>query len=223
VPTLNDLRKKLTSEQRELLGAIWNYYCTRGRWIPCRVLHQGFKQLRKHGVRAALVPLGGSIVYEAKEPSEEVYKVTLLGALLTGQGWELERCLGRFLGYFRDRFENDPEISGLTGQDIREGLRLTDEQALVLFNLVWIGPLCGGGGNSGRNLDAWKFGLPYDIEDIPEEVESYLEALVLRNYDPAVPFEANAREQYDFRKSGVYSFADRATDDETACPFGGPA
>lgn len=214
MPILSELRNRSSREQNELLSAIWDYYCEKDRWIPRRVLHQRFKPLGKQGVRTALEALGGSVVYEARDEGEEAYQLTLVGAFLTARGRELEDHLVRFLEHFRDRFDANPEIIELSGQDIQDALGLTAEQTNALFRLVWISHLCGDG-SKGRDLQAWKFGLPYDIEDIPSEVRSYLEARLLKDFDPSVPFAVGERELHFLRRSRSYELLSQTADDKS--------
>ena len=200
---LEELRNRLTEEQAALLSEIWNYYCERDRWIARRILHQRFKNLRKQGVRVALEQLGGSIVREARDQGEEVYQVTLVGALLTDRGRELEDHVVRFLEYFRDRFDEDPEISQLGGEEVQAKLDLTPDQAGRLFQAVWISALCGNGGKGRdlRDLRVWRFGLPYDIEDIPANVQAFFEGRISKEYDPAMPFADGERQTYFLRRN----------------------
>jgi len=79
---LEDLRKRLSSEQIRLLTLVWSHYLTQGKWVPRKIVHHAFQPNGRGVVGEAMRALGGSIVYEGWEEGE-VYRVTLLGAVLS--------------------------------------------------------------------------------------------------------------------------------------------
>src|SRR5947209_15387107 len=94
---LEDLRAKITAQQRSALTACWRYYCENGQWIAIRRLHN------EHGgksvVRPALDDLGGSIVFEQEDPTTTRYQLMFLGVLLTDEGEQYEQLLAQYLRF----------------------------------------------------------------------------------------------------------------------------
>ena len=187
---LDDLRRRLTDEQRAILSAIWEHYRDRDRWILRRALHQRFgKQL----VRSSLEQLGGSIFFESQEAGREVYCLTFLGILLTDQGEETEELLTRYLDYIRGHFVSDPEIEKFEGKEIEIALGLSAQQSDLLRLLIHFGHFWGNTASLGKG--EWSVGVPYDIDDLPsvQDLRAYVRTRALKDYDPAVPVNDSDR------------------------------
>jgi len=205
LPDLNDLRRRLTDEQRAILSAIWEHYRDRDGRILRRALHQRFgKQL----VRASLEQLGGSIAFEFPEGGRETYGLTFLGILLTDQGEESEQLLVRYLDYVRGRFVSDPEIERLQGQEIEAALGLSAQQSHLLRLLIHFGHLWGNAASLGPG--EWSVGVPYDIEDLPsvQDLWAYVRTRALKDYDPAVPVNDSHRIRFLLSRAQIEGKAD---------------
>lgn len=206
--TLDDLRAGLTGQERAVLTAIWGYHVQKGKWIPRRVLHVQFSG--KAAVRPALQALGGSVVFESRDDGQEVYKLTLLGVLLSDEGLEAQRLLSRYLDWVRKVVLNDPEINHIESAAVQAALNLSMEETQTLSRLIGLGLLWSGSATLGSAK--WSAGLPYDAEDIPEDVQAYLELEVLKNYDAKMPFEEGPIQTYRLGAVGPvpeYNLTDR--------------
>src|SRR6266566_2742758 len=90
--TLDDLRSRTSPDQVRMLTLIWDHLLSKGKGVPRRVVHWEFRPGGREVVREAMRALGGSVVYEGFE-SGEVYRVTLLGAVLSEHGRATEELL----------------------------------------------------------------------------------------------------------------------------------
>lgn len=189
---LNNLRAKITSEQRAILTAIWDYHLEKREWIRRRVLHHRFRELGKAGVRALLKELGGSVVFEVGSGEHEQYRLTLLGVLLSDQGQEGEDLLVKYLEYVRGQFNTNPEILRVDGQEVGARLGLTEQEAQGLFQLVQISGLWSNGAVGGGGQE-WGIGIPHEVDELPLDIRSFVRERALKGYDPAVPIEESAR------------------------------
>lgn len=187
--TLDDLRAGLTGQERSVLTTIWRYQVEKGEWISRRVLHVQFGS--KAAVRPVLQALSGSVVFEGRDDGQEVYRLTLLGVFLSDGGLEAQGLVTRYLDWVRKVVVNDPEINHVQGAVVQATLNLWTEETEALSRLIGLGLLWSGSATLGSAN--WSAGLPYDAEDIPEDVHSSLEREVLRNYDAKMPFEEGPR------------------------------
>lgn len=194
--TLNQLRTNLTELQQTVLTAMWRYYLEKDKWIPRRALHIGCGG--KAPVRAALRAFGGSVAFESRENGQDVYKLTLLGILLSEAGLEAQILLGRYLLWARQLAFEDPEIIKIESTAAQPALNLSADETRTLGRLILLGNLWSGGASHGAT--EWQTGLPYDVEDIPsDDILGYLEGEILKNYDPNMPFEEGPRQTYHWR------------------------
>lgn len=193
VAELDDLRERLTGEQRVILNTIWHYYCERNQWIPVRVLHQKFG---KALVLSALERLGGSIAFESRDASKERYQLTFLGVLLTGHSEEAEELLVRYVEYVRDRFLSDPETDIVTSQEVGTALGLTADRSRFLGRLISLGHFWGSGAGFGEQ--EWRVGLPNNVDELPSvrDFRAYVRARAVEVFDPAVPVGESQRMIY---------------------------
>lgn len=193
--TVDELRHACTEQQRDVLTAIWRYYLDKAKWPPRRVVHAqcGGKAI----VRSACQRLGGSIVFDNRDQGAEIYQVTLLGVFLSDIGDEAERLLIRYFGWLRAATLEDPEMMQVDGKSVQAALGLSAEETRTLGELIMLGHIWGGvagGGSAG-----WTAGVPHDVEDIPEDVTSYVPRRVSADYDPEMPYEETARQSYHGR------------------------
>lgn len=192
--TLDDHRARLSPEQQMALNAIWRYYVEHGKWIPHRVLHAQCGG--KAAVRQALQTLGGSIAFESRDQGSGVYQFTLLGALLTDAGPEAQRLLLRYLKWVRQMALRDPLMNHVESGAVQAALNLSTEETQTLGRLILLGNFWGGSASHGAS--EWKMAVPHDVEDIPEDVETYLEQKILKDYDAQMPFEEGPRRTYQW-------------------------
>ena len=141
--TLNQLRTNLTEQHRALLTATWRYYPDKDKWIPRRALHVGSGG--KATVRGALQALGGSVAFESRENAQEVYKLTLVGVLLSDAGLEAQQLLVRYLAWARQPALEDPELTKIDSAAVQAALNLSTEETRTLGSLILLGALAGGG------------------------------------------------------------------------------
>lgn len=189
---LDNLRARVTQEQRAILTAIWDYYGEKNEWIRRAVLHHRFRELGKAGARALLKQLGGSVVFEVGSGEYEQYRLTLLGVLLSNRGQEAEELLVKYLGYIRKQFNDNPEILRVIGQDVGAQLGLKEQGAQTLFQLIQVSGLWTNGASGSRGLD-WSIGIPYEVDDLPPDLRSFVRQRALKGYDPSIPIEESGR------------------------------
>ena len=197
---LEEVRKRISEQQREILRTIWTYFLANGRWIPIRALH--IRCGGKATVQEALKPLGGSVVLEDHNSGEAVYRVTLLGVLVSTAGHTAHGLLSEYLRWIRERALTDGEMQHVTADLVSDALKLSESDARQLYELIRLGDFWAAGVGGGPS---WRVGLPSDVEDLPEDPAAYIAAKALEQYDAHLPFEANKRDAYIFQKSSVES------------------
>ena len=198
---LDDLREQLTNDQRALLDAIWGYYNENGRWVPRPVLHHRFLDLGKSAIRAALVRLGCSVVFESRDDGKECYRSTFLGVFLTSNGHETERLLVQYLEYVRGQYLANPEIDTVRSQDIERELGLTSQQSDTLRQVIQLGQLWSGSASWG--FQRWSAGIPPDVDELPalQNLSAYVRGRAVKDYDPTIPFDEAERTSYLLNKT----------------------
>ena len=107
----------LTSKQRALLDKIWNEYLESGKPLPRTRLHVATEG-GATAVHSALTELGGYVVFGTVRIGEDPrgYSLTLLGALLTHDGEEIENTTAAFHASCR-RIREDPRISEIASEE----------------------------------------------------------------------------------------------------------
>jgi|Deesub1362A_J573_1020465.scaffolds.fasta_scaffold09645_2 hypothetical protein len=174
--TTEELREKLGERIEDILTAILDHFLERGEWIPERALHKRFGGKAK--VRQALQEVGGEVVFLSQETSESFkrYELTLLGMLLTRKGNELEALLAGYLAFAREKALQEPKRSTIDSLEAAEGMDLDRDQVSLLGWLLRRAyQLTGGGSYSDRE---WKFELPENIEEVPEDTLSHVSHIV---------------------------------------------
>jgi hypothetical protein len=162
--SLEELRGRLTGEQRSVLSAVWEHYRDQGEWILRSTLDQRFGVGALHDVLEALGP---SIVGELEEDGRQGCRVTFLGVLLTDQGSEAEQLLARYLEYVRDRWRTDPRLEWVGSQEVEAALGLPVQRSRLLRQLIRVSHWWGGG--SGFGAREWTVGVPVDVDDLPPD------------------------------------------------------
>jgi hypothetical protein len=191
----DDLKVRLTENQRLLLTEIWTHYLATGQWILRRRLHYMFRSLGREGVESALQnPLGGAVVYRATENGLDKYRLTILGVLLSDRGEEAEHLLARYLDYVRGEFQRDPDITQIKSEDAEAALSMTKQESRLLWELINLGGSWSG--SAGGNKDDWSAGLPRDVEDLlaVRDLEAHIHERAMDDDDPEVPIDEAGRQ-----------------------------
>jgi uncharacterized protein (TIGR02391 family) len=191
MPTLDDLRTAMSPDQVRIVTLIWDHFLSQGKWIPRRVVHHAFRPNGRAIVHEAMQMLGGSIVYDAWE-NGEVYRITVLGVVLSERGRAAEELLVKYLSFVRDTYEIDPERDHVSRDEIQSAFELSDGDADLLGELIFFDHFFGVGGTLGRG---WRAQFPRDAEDISDDVRAYLHAKLLSTYKPNVSTSSPYRER----------------------------
>jgi len=194
---LEELRGRLTGEQRSVLNAIWEHYRDQGEWSLRSSLDRRFGA---GALRGALEGLGPSIVAELEDAGGQEVRATFLGVLLTDQGPEVEELLARYLEYVRDRYRKDSRLEWVGSQEVEAALDLTPPRSRLLRQLIRVSHWWGGG--SGFGAREWTVGIPVDVDDLPADpdLRSYVRTHVLRHLGAptAVPARPGVRGDFWF-------------------------
>jgi hypothetical protein len=198
MPPLSEIRSALLKEQRDIISAIWTYFRQDNQSIPVRVLHQSHGGKPK--VQASLDQLGGSIVFEYKEGGVKYYHLTFLGTLLTQEGPGLEILLSRFLSYVVDICAAEPLRTHVSSHEVARQLRLDQGTSYLLGYLVRESPLSGSGSFSAHE---WNVEVPDNVEDLPSDLELYIQTRAIESYDPLIPVDQEERSSYLWSQRGT--------------------
>src|SRR5437870_8659198 len=144
---LEELRTRINAQQREILRTIWTYLLANGRWIPIRALH--IQCGGKATVQEALKPLGGSVVLEDHNSGQPVYRVTLLGVLVSTAGQTAHGLLSEYLRWIRERALTDGEMQHVTADLVSAALKLSESDARQLYELIRLGDFWAAGAGGG--------------------------------------------------------------------------
>src|SRR5260370_3758981 len=177
--TLSELRDALTTEQRNIVNAIWRYQRERKRNMPKIAL---LKELNTDAItlQATLEGLSGDIIIS--ESNSEVlrsYGLRYLGYLLAEKGEEIEDLLARFLGNVRTQLNANPDLAHL---DLQTAMTadFSPEESSFLQEMIYRTPFHGHGHPAGLppGIDEW-YSLP-NLSDL----RSYIQKDAMKNYDP---------------------------------------
>jgi hypothetical protein len=185
---LDELRAGITSDERQLLTAIWRRYREQRSGMPCRVLHLTFRDLPS---RAMLERLGRSAVVTSWE-SEECYRLTFLGALLTEDGAAVEGLVIRYLDYVTEQCLADPEFSLVRSEAIEAALALATSESRTLLNLLGLSGLQGSGGSS---QEGWTTTVPVEVERLVkgEAAKRFVRDRLVKDYRLGLPMSEAAQ------------------------------
>lgn len=195
--SFHELRRRFASEQRDVLSAIWRYFLDNHRWIPQRVLHHQFQDVGKSEIRNILQTYGGSIVFECREEGKQVYRLTLLGVLLTDQRRTTEGLLVSYVEYVRQRYLANPETERITSSEIESQLGLDKETSRRLRELVDVAGL----GIAGWSSDGtWQAHMPSDVDEWSRDggLLGTIHEIALGNYKPSMPIDEAGRMRATF-------------------------
>ena len=177
-------------------------YRHRGNWIKKIVFNQKIgKQVAIH----SLQELGGTVVYE----SQDYYRLTLIGVLLTDEGSGAEKLIGNYLEYMIRKFISDPEIEEINSDEVKAEYEFDDYQSDLLKELITMDSSFNGGGSwSNEKGGKWSVRLPHNIDDIAEveDIDSYVNSSIMKHYDSKFPLTEKDRYGYMFsgrKEAGV--------------------
>ena len=207
---LNALRNKFDSQQRDILTSVWRYYLKNGKWIPSRLLHTTHGD--KKNVRPVLEQFGGSIVYEQEETTNLYYGLTFLGLLVSSEGEYIEELLANYLRIARILALKEPTRTHVSSEEALTRLRLGPAGVMELGRALFLSPFNSGGSFS---TTEWNAGLPKDIEDLPNDLQTYVCERAIEQYDSDIPVAFSERQVYRKSKgrSKVSSRADERAPD----------
>jgi hypothetical protein len=170
--SLKKLRDELNDEQIKFLNSFWKHFLDTGSW-PLRLdIHRKYT---KEKTVLCLRSLGGNpkfaghIVHE-DQAQAPIYKLTLVGILLTKNGEQYERWLIRLLEFFRRKFyqqKNGNRTPDFDEIQIAKALKLSDKKLAVMGELtrsMGIFQTQSHGHTVGHN---WKINLPQNIDEVP--------------------------------------------------------
>jgi hypothetical protein len=151
--------------------------------------------MKKEFVLSAIGPLGGSVVFRTQVGGKDYYELSLLGILLSDYGLDAEKLLVGYLDYVRAQYDKNPLVEKVTADEIRQSLKLKEEQAELLGALISLGYFYGGSLSPGKQ---WECGVPKDVDDLPAvgDLREYVQKRAIRDYDPKMPIEPNDRSRY---------------------------
>lgn len=185
-PSLDQLRKSLTTNQRAILNEIWLYFLQEKKIITAVSLYTKFG---KEVVNTSLATLGGSIVFRTGNPDtgRQYYHLTFLGKLMCDTGKEGQQLIEKYLEYLRSRLESEPEISGITEEDLKRDLQFTEQQLTLFRDTIVRSPFW----NGSNNNENPRINTPPDVDDlsVANDIHGYFEARALRDYDPKRPLD----------------------------------
>ncbi len=188
IDLLDELRERIAPDERQLLSAIWRRYCEQRSGMPCRVLHLKFRELP---VREILERFGRNVVVTSWE-SEECYRLTFLGILITEDGSAVEGLVIRYLDYVKEQCLSDPEFSLVRSQELEEALALTTSESRTLLNLLGLSGLQGSGGSS---QEGWTTTIPTEIERLVkgETAKRFIRDRLVKDYRLGLPMSEAAQ------------------------------
>ena len=200
-PSIGSMRGAMNDYQRELIEEVWRCFRAGGKWPILRGLYSKYGKAK---VRDALSsrPLGGSVGRESSGSERwTVYKLSLLGVLLTSEGPRFRELLAKFLGFQRDLCRRDPQKSHLPAAEIASALALDAEQVNLLGQLLSFAGL----GGSEQKSTTWGANAMEEAEDFLEkgDLSPEVDRLAFRFYEPEAPVFEEERRMRDLRRGSA--------------------
>ncbi len=217
------LTRNLTDIQKTLLDKVWDAYVSTGTPFPLRSLPS---IVGRKSMDEIFLGLNGGLIYEIVEQDSRCFKLTIFGALLTGQGPVLARYLTKLLVLVKNLYENNHAIKEINSHVIKEKLSLSETNSRVLFRLLSLGLP----GNmpfhlSGYSPDGSSWGIVVTDEVLDlhraDDDAAYLDSLLAEGYRPDEPYSYSERLKYqppvlsefaqeiDRERSGSFKSAER--------------
>ena len=192
IPTLNELREKLTPFQKDLLEEIWQLFRSSGEWP---ILRELYCKYGKEKIRQALSspPLTGSVGREDRNSSSgrwSRYSFSLIGVFLTKDGVALQALLDSLFQFQREIFQTQPRKTEISSEEITNKLNLSPDRTKLLGQLVRLGSF--GGGWSTSPDGPWSISATEEAEDFPSNgsLSDYVSNWCCKSYrDDVAVFE----------------------------------
>lgn len=203
IDTINELRNGLTYNQARIYDLLWNHYVDTGEAYPIINLQI---QLGKVRIDEALSDTSGSLIREEYINGGRQYKLTLLGALLSGHGNFLITYLTNLLSLIKADLESGKPTKEFISDFVYNELNLqsSDEQHIVFRLMTLDIPGAMPFYTSRREVNEY-WTITTNENVIPlyhtESIPNYLGDLLLAQYDPKEPYSINERQQYYINRS----------------------
>lgn len=184
--SLDDLRKSCTEIQRRILDGAWDYLVKNDRPIPARVFYARFD---RDEADAAMRGLGGHVIIQGYWEGIAGFQPTLLGALLSSGGAELERILEKCFRFVRRKYEEMPDVQSIPNQELKQDGGFSDaelEHLRILLSQLSHSLVVRSAGHKGS---PWTL-LVYDEVDKLRKVSdwaAYIHSEVTKNFDSSFP------------------------------------
>ena len=200
-PRLDEIRKKITLPQQELIDEVWQHFHQTGEWP---ILREMYSKRDEPTVRNALSELGGSVGSEGDSRRRwKTYRLSLIGVLLTKNGTSYQLLLVSYFDYQRTIFKKEPTKDYSTAAEVAAALELNAEQTALLGQLLSLGNL---GGSENPKSDWGASAMEEAVKFPPEgDLSQQFEQWLLRFYSPQV---AAFDDQRNFRGSSQWNFGD---------------
>lgn len=208
-PSLDQLRQTLTPSQRRVVNTIWGEFKQRGHENPSwflidnpptavsrRRLH---RLLGRDPVESAVNALGGSVVqiHHIYGGGGEQYVLTLLGAMLTDDGPELQAMVSRYLEFVRAKYLENPDVPRVSSGDAQSAGNFSALEIMKLGGILRLAdcPWPFGGSDAGHD---WVGLVLDDIEDLADSsnVAEYASSALAELHDADCPIGVKKRQQY---------------------------
>ncbi len=190
-PTIDELARRLTTTQKDLFDLVWNHHVETGLAYSTKSLQP---RLGKTRITQILSGLSGSLIFEINESGAQGYRLTMLGALLTGHGNMLFGLLVRLFELVKKSYEANPEVTQVDSKL----LNLSTDDSRRLFRLLLLTPprtmpfyACG-------VVESWTVSITDDVTELfhADDVPAYCRSLLLTRFDPNEPVDHNTRLQH---------------------------
>lgn len=129
------LAKGLTSDQRNLLDALWDCLCATGASFSKRNLPRVLGKRPMCDVVSGLAP---GLYFEQSEAGEKRYSLTLMGALSSSSAPVLIALIVRLLDLVKSLYESDPNVEKIDSDFISNALGLTASESSQLVAAIRI-------------------------------------------------------------------------------------
>ncbi len=176
----------LSTEQRELLDALWGHLCHTGESFPKRKL---LHVLGKRPISDIMSGMAPGLMLEQFEAGEKCYSVTMLGALSSSNGARLIALYAHLLDLVKTLHAENNDVSGIDSDLIREKLALSDSDLSQLGSFARIVsfpemPIHFSGQMTDRSI--WYLSIREDVVDLfhaASSLEYFVQKLV-RGWPP---------------------------------------
>jgi hypothetical protein len=196
---IDKMRESMDGSQKALLEEIWEHFQNTAKWLTVRELYS------KHGKQKVWKiltssPLGGGIGREESGNGVwKIFKLSLLGVLLTKNGQAFRELLLRYFEFQRDLFLKSPAQTYVQSSEIIKALDLNESEMRLLGQLLALAHLGGSESPSANwNVNAMSEADSFEKKD---DLDSYVNQIAFRYYNSKEPvFE----EQRNLRNSTVF-------------------